>query len=99
MATGPEHYQAAEKLLASCQLQAPGDRNAETYPEREDGVDSIGNALKAARVHATLALAAATAMGSDQPVEELAGWIEVAGVPRRRVGKPRVVGPSRRARR
>lgn len=60
---GHEHYLEAERLLKSC--QSPGERHpddAEEYPALEDGVNSIGNALAAAQVHATLALAAATAM-------------------------------------
>lgn len=57
--TGPEHYREAEKLLRSCQIDRATDREAATYPAVEDGVNSIGNALAAAQVHATLALAAA----------------------------------------
>lgn len=53
-----DHFEMAERLLASCQLDAGDDRNAPTYPAEEDGVNSIGNALAAAQVHATLALAA-----------------------------------------
>ena len=59
--TGEEHFQMAERLLASCRLDDGDDRNAPTYPVQEDGLNSIGNALAAAQVHATLALAAASA--------------------------------------
>lgn len=51
-----EHYEAAERLLLSCQMPDT-DGEAEQYPAREDGVDSVGHALAAAQVHATLALA------------------------------------------
>jgi len=47
--TGPEHYGAAEDLLA----RAAGDTTS--------GEDYTGDELAAAQVHATLALAAATA--------------------------------------
>jgi hypothetical protein len=47
--TGPEHYQEAERLLAVC----AGD-------QRGSSLDAVCTA--AAQVHATLALAAATAL-------------------------------------
>lgn len=79
---GPEHFVEAERLLKSCQLQGFGPGEAEQYPAREDGVDSIGNALTAAQVHATLALAAATALtGGGLPDAEYRAWNDVAGVP------------------
>lgn len=54
-----EHFETAERLLASCQTD-PGDEvNAPTYPAQEDGVNSTGNALTAALTHALIALAAA----------------------------------------
>lgn len=56
-----DHFETAERLLASCQLEVGDERNAPTYPASEDGVNSIGNALAAAQVHATLALAATIA--------------------------------------
>lgn len=59
---GIDHFRQAEALLRSCQLRDLPPDSVEQYPAREDGVDSIGHALAAARVHATLALAAATAL-------------------------------------
>lgn len=57
---GPEHFREAERLLVDCQLAAGDDDPPEVYPAFEDGgVNSIGNALAAAQVHATLAQAAA----------------------------------------
>lgn len=47
--TGPEHYKAAERLLAESDNFLPEDQQGCVY-------------LAAAQVHATLALAAATAM-------------------------------------
>ena len=82
--TGPEHYREAEKLLRSCQIDRATDREAATYPAVEDGVNTIGNALAAAQVHATLALAAATALtGYTDPILSAtfdeAAWARVAG--------------------
>ena len=78
---GPQHYAEAEQLLKSCQLPGFGPGEAEQYPEREDGVDSIGNAIAAAQVHATLALAAATAMAANLSGPDYEAWNNVAGVP------------------
>lgn len=70
--TGPEHYQAAEELLADI--------------TNDDGTVSFGEGgeafVAAAHVHATLALAAATALRErvgDRAVEQNA-WEKVAGV-------------------
>lgn len=57
--TGSEHYHEAERLLLDCQVAPADNRDPAVYPAREHGVDSVGNALAAAQVHATLALAAA----------------------------------------
>jgi hypothetical protein len=64
--TGLEHYREAERLLLDCQVTPADDRNPAVYPAREDGVNSIANALAAAQVHATLAHAAATAVAGEQ---------------------------------
>lgn len=61
---GRQHYVAAEALLKSCQLAPLEDDSPEIYAPigegHEDGLDTCRNALMAADVHATLALAAAT---------------------------------------
>ena len=87
MATGPAHYREAERLA--------GMAHHFTYG---DGADPIaGGALATeALAHATLALAAATAMSA--PVDgaepgmgtpEFAAWYEAAGVkPRPKCGDP-----------
>ncbi|MEV7006821.1 hypothetical protein [Streptosporangium sp. NPDC051022] len=79
---GPEHYRAAEQLLSTASfVRSPEDPTPVMDP-------AVHAALVArAQVHATLALAAATALtGSmaaqsytDEP--ELRVWHEVAGVP------------------
>lgn len=68
--TGPEHYREAEKLLAL-------DENL-----RESGGDP-GDMLFAAQVHATLALAAATALIDETPRSDCfanyRAWQDAAG--------------------
>ena len=60
--TGPEHYLAAERLLR------------EIDERRNAPLDISSRRVGQAQVHATLALAAATALGSgSQP------WAEVTG--------------------
>lgn len=67
--TGPEHYQAAEKCVEDVQNMADAD--------------AIELVLMEAQVHATLALAAATAlmrdMGGAEYGSALTGWNKVAG--------------------
>ncbi len=62
--TGPEHYREAERLLAA----------AEVAPDVH-----VSEVQQAAQVHATLALAAATAMVGDMTSGEWPGWREAAG--------------------
>lgn len=73
---GPEHYRRAEALLDSCQAGTDRDdegRVVEGYPSTErllpedEPENTIGNALLAAHVHATLALAAATDPAVSDP--------------------------------
>jgi hypothetical protein len=67
--TGPEHYREAEKLL-TCVADLPhGDSRA---------TDSIAEA----HVHATLALAAATALSqrSEPRAMDVNSWEEAAGL-------------------
>lgn len=77
--TGPEHYREAERLVAMAHHWTYGD----------GGDPSVGAALATeAQVHATLALAAATAMAApvDQepdtgmPPADVKAWCEAAGV-------------------
>ncbi len=63
--TGSEHYAAAEELLVDARLT-----------QDEDAADR-GLRLAIAQIHATLALAAATALGSDSL--DLRAWREAAG--------------------
>ncbi|MEU6342157.1 hypothetical protein ABZ883_14590 [Streptomyces sp. NPDC046977] len=73
--TGPEHYQQAENLMTEYEAIV------------ENGGDP-GDMLQAAQIHATLALAAATAMGapvdgeadSGLPPRDAKAWYDAAGV-------------------
>lgn len=70
MATGPWHYTEAERLLEPGQL----DRYE---PE------SVRDDIARAKVHAILALAAATALGAEgdgrtQPRKDAKAWFDVA---------------------
>jgi len=70
--TGPEHYRAAEELLAEIK---DGDPDASHT--------AAALLLGMAQVHATLALAAATALGSpDQPTWDWEAWCAAAATPR-----------------
>jgi hypothetical protein len=78
--TGPEHYREAERLLAgrpkSAEDRAAGIDGDDPWPPNH--MD-----LKAAHVHATLALAAATALGSfDRALsgKQRAAWHEAGAM-------------------
>ncbi|MGW5465190.1 hypothetical protein [Streptomyces sp. NPDC003996] len=85
MATGPDHYQEAERLL----------RLASAH-EVQAGSDSpdLAHLYAEAQVHATLALAAATALNGHShdeggmPLEDYNEWVNAAAVwkPTRRRG-------------
>lgn len=90
---GPEHYVTAEALLDSCQVKSLSEiddkgRRVPHYPGPEVvgdvAEDSVSNALRAAQVHATLALAAATAAtqatayDGDEYSARSRGWAGVA---------------------
>lgn len=61
--TGPEHYQEAERLIAGVSTQ-------------HLSFDELAVTLGLAQTHATLAHAAATALGGVQDPDR---WLEVAG--------------------
>lgn len=70
--TGPDHYREAEDLLNSAENE-------------QTGSDTERYFLGAAQVHATLALAAATALnnhdpnGNGMPKKEYTAWFSAAG--------------------
>ena len=67
---GPSHYQAAENLLDMASDDEMGS-DAESYHQRQ------------AQVHATLALAAATALGrfADLPIHDSDAWLAACKTP------------------
>lgn len=73
--TGPEHYQEAE-----CLLRQAYDRNY--------GSDEERYYVAAAQVHATLALAAATALRTQEgpTPSDWSAWRRAAGTPRQAAG-------------
>jgi len=81
--TGPEHYREAERLLdarARNRRNRPSFAPAPGSPGRTAQTAPAGEGVMAeAQVHATLALAAATALASDAP--DLRAWREAAGTP------------------
>lgn len=73
MATGPEHYRRAEALINGLgAVDAPG-------------TDETRDVLALAQVHATLALAAATALSGQNTMasSEADAWWQAAGLPAR----------------
>lgn len=70
---GPEHYKEAERLLADM----PTVR--QWFESPEHAADHAKHVTAAAQVHATLALAAATALAIDATASTVNGhddWIE-----------------------
>lgn len=76
--TGPEHYRRAEYLIASAWRK--GGPDGDDYIRTDGQRDAL---LATAQVHATLALAAATAAndpdpdGCGQPARVAADWSDV----------------------
>ena len=69
MASGPEHYEEAERLITMARTTRPDDLYG-GYTETQAAI-----ILAEAQVHAALALAAATVLGEA----ELREWREMAG--------------------
>lgn len=75
--TGPEHYRQAEaRLEFAYRISLPDSGHTD-----EEATLLVGLALQRAQVHATLALAAATAMGqcAEMPVWDADAWQDLAG--------------------
>jgi hypothetical protein len=65
--TGPDHYRKAEELAAK----------AHEYLGQGEGQDSAAVWAAVAQIHATLALAAATALGKSETDNR--AWADAAG--------------------
>jgi hypothetical protein len=72
--TGPEHYREAERLVGSRTVTSMSGRESYQAPPTMD-------MILQAQVHATLALAAATAIShnGEMPVGDSDAWLRVAG--------------------
>jgi hypothetical protein len=62
MATGPEHYRKAEELISTADEWMDADLGWKAHLSAQERIDRRSADLAAAQVHATLALAAATAL-------------------------------------
>jgi hypothetical protein len=88
MATGPEHYAEAEKLLKQADSWENADTGWKAHMSGEERIARRTADLAAALVHAQLANAAATALndadpnGGGMPEDDYGAWRKVAGLPR-----------------
>lgn len=76
--TGPDHYREAERLLVHT---ASSVRDRFGQGNTTDGVECARQQLAEAQVHATLALAAATALNDDDigtPPRDWEEWLAAA---------------------
>jgi hypothetical protein len=72
--TGPEHYLEAEKLIGSADDWMDADAGWKSHLSPAEWLVRKEADLACARVHATLALAAATAMSGRDPARVWAAW-------------------------
>ncbi|GHA01228.1 hypothetical protein ACFOOM_12315 [Streptomyces echinoruber] len=82
MATGPEHYREAERLAEQADSWMDADIGWKAHLPTEERIARRRADLDAAQVHATLALAAATAlatMSSRAAVRTVNEWWAAAG--------------------
>jgi hypothetical protein len=76
--TGPEHYREAERLLAEARKAIAPKRSAyPLQPGQPTSAELYERNIAEAQVNATLALAAATAVGGLDP--DSRAWADVAG--------------------
>jgi len=76
--TGPEHYRHAEQLIAEAHEDIAPKRSVRPIKPGELTSSPIyERAMTEARIHATLALAAATALAATGP--DSRAWADVAG--------------------
>ena len=75
--TGPQHYAEAEQLMAFADEKGDSDSHRRTRSGADPSAAGLQRILADAQIHATLGLAAATALGTS-PAEGGA-WTDVAG--------------------
>ena len=78
--TGPEHYLEAERLIASAEAWMNADFGWKAHLGHDERIAFKAAELAEAQVHATLALAAATAapVTGDMPVPDADAWTAAA---------------------
>lgn len=82
MATGPEHYTEAERLMEQSRTWENADTGWKAHLSTEERLARRMADLAEAQVHADLAKAAATAMGAlsgGMAGEDFEAWDKVAG--------------------
>ncbi|WP_329214862.1 hypothetical protein OG352_05370 [Streptomyces sp. NBC_01485] len=86
MATGPEHYREAERLITQANTWANADMGWKAHLSSEARIAHRMADLAEAQVHATLADAAATALNDNAsdagglPLEDYDAWVKAAAV-------------------
>lgn len=86
--TGPEHFREAERLTDQANSWANADMGWKAHLSSEERIAHRMADLADAQVHATLALAAATALndygteadGGGMPLDDLNQWRETVGI-------------------
>jgi hypothetical protein len=81
--TGPEHYREAEQLAEKAGAVMDADYGWMASLSSEERLQRRAAYLAEAQVHATLALAAATALAREiagrTPIAEFEAWVAAAG--------------------
>lgn len=89
--TGPEHYREAERLQTEADKWANADRGWMAQMPTEERISRRMADLADAQVHATLAVAAATALssveGAGMSVADYDAWAAVASDQARKGGE------------
>lgn len=84
MATGPEHYREAERLTQQAGEWMDADTGWKAHMSGEERIARRAADLAEAQVHATLALAAATALnrpdGEGMVRDDYREWMRAASV-------------------
>jgi hypothetical protein len=88
MATGPEHYREAERLLERAETWENADTGWKAHLSSEERIARRTADIGTATAHALLAQAAATALsdthpnGEGMPERDFKEWKKAAGTPK-----------------